>query len=455
MSEASTTDRQDDGPSRGSLLVVFLTVFIDLLGFGIVLPVLPVYGRHIAREYQLSDLTIGVIVGTLMASFSLMQFLFLPFWGKLSDRYGRRPILMIGLAGSTLFYFMFGLATAWRSLIGLFVARIGAGISGATIATAQAYIADVTPGKERTKGMALIGAAFALGFTIGPVIGAGSILIGGKDALSPALGYAAAALSGVALLLAIFKLPESLKERCETKRSLLDFNAIRLATSTRTIPLLLLTSFVTVFSFANFESTLSLVIDGMLEQIEGDSETRPPLVGALAGAAEALGIKEAERLRLFMVMVTFSYLGFVLTLAQGFLVRRLATRLSEFVLAATGTITSIVAFLLLIITMRAGHYGGFCLAMALEVVGFSMVTPSIQSLISRRTDATHQGQILGLGQSLSSLARILGPVIGISLLQLDSTYPFSLAAALMFAGLGLVIWQSKADDLPVESSAED
>src|SRR5437763_1718907 len=133
-----------DAPRKGSLLVIFLTVFIDLLGFGMVLPLLPIYAKQFASQYGLSQTEIGVLTGLLMSSFSAMQFLFLPIWGRLSDRHGRRPILMLGLAGSTLFYAMFGMATAWRSLVGLFVARIGAGIAGATISTAQAYIADTT-----------------------------------------------------------------------------------------------------------------------------------------------------------------------------------------------------------------------------------------------------------------------------------------------------------------------
>src|SRR5688572_24308754 len=157
---------------KASLFVVFLTVFIDLLGFGMVLPLLPLYGKSFAARHAFSDSEVGWIVGLLMASFSAMQFLFVPVWGRLSDRWGRRPVLIIGLAGSTLFYGLFGLATAWQSLTGLFAARIGAGIAGATIATAQAYIADVTTKERRARGMALIGAAFALGFTLGPMLGA-------------------------------------------------------------------------------------------------------------------------------------------------------------------------------------------------------------------------------------------------------------------------------------------
>ena len=149
--KASGSSRTD-GPRKGSLLVIFLTVFIDLLGFGIVLPLLPIYGKHFAAMHGLSQHQMGWVIGLLMSSFSAMQFFFLPVWGRLSDRFGRRPILLIGLSASTLFYFMFGLAAAWRSLAGLFVARIGAGIAGATISTAQAYIADTTAEKPAPRG---------------------------------------------------------------------------------------------------------------------------------------------------------------------------------------------------------------------------------------------------------------------------------------------------------------
>src|SRR5262245_23209507 len=127
---------------RGSLLVIFLTVFIDLLGFGMVLPLLPIYAKQFTADKS------GLLIGLLMASFSAMQFLFAPMWGRLSDRVGRRPVLMIGLAGSVAFYALFGFMTVWKSLIGLFVSRIGAGIAGATIPTTQAYIADTTTLEE-------------------------------------------------------------------------------------------------------------------------------------------------------------------------------------------------------------------------------------------------------------------------------------------------------------------
>ena len=140
---------------------------IDLLGFGVVLPLLPRYGERLEAG--------PATVGMLMASFSAMQFLFTPVWGRLSDRVGRRPILILGLAGSVVFYALFGYASRIASLWLMFVSRMGAGISGATIATAQAYIADSTPPERRGKGMALIGAAFGIGFTFGPLLGAAAL----------------------------------------------------------------------------------------------------------------------------------------------------------------------------------------------------------------------------------------------------------------------------------------
>ncbi|HEV3448203.1 MAG TPA: MFS transporter, partial [Gemmataceae bacterium] len=158
-------------------------MFIDLLGFGIVLPLLPRYGKEFLEPLFPGDGQAklrGAILGLLMASFSAMQFLFAPIWGRISDRVGRRPFLLLGLAGSVIFYALFGFASDWGRMEGhqlfglvlLFVARIGAGIAGATVSTAQAVIADTTPPEKRSQGMALIGAAFGLGFTFGPAFAA-------------------------------------------------------------------------------------------------------------------------------------------------------------------------------------------------------------------------------------------------------------------------------------------
>lgn len=435
-----------DEPRKGSLLVIFLTVFIDLLGFGIVLPLLPLYSKQFALQHDFSRAQTGLITGLLMGSFSAMQFLFLPVWGRLSDRFGRRPIILVGLGASTFFYAMFGVAAAWRSLAGLFITRIGAGIAGATISTAQAYIADTTSKEKRAKGMALVGAAFALGFTLGPLICAGSLLLGSAVAESPWPGYVAASLSGMALLLAIFQLPESLHPGSQTAgRSLLDVAALRQAVRIPSIPWLLLTSFIAVFSFAIFESTLSWQVDHLVSEADATTETSttassaPGLPVRVVEWVRERGYERTEDVAQIVVLFAFVYLGVILTLAQGFLVRRLADRLSEARMAVTGVVLATAGFLWLAWSTWQGSLGQLLLAMAAEVVGFAFVNPSLQSLISRRSDPRQQGGILGLGQSATSLARIFGPVCGLSIFPRNAAYPYLVSAGLMVAALALVM----------------
>ena len=432
MSAEVKTDRN---PGRGSLFIVFLTVFIDLLGFGIVLPILPIYGKHFAQQHSLTAAQTGWILGILMAVFSLMQFLFLPFWGRLSDRYGRRPILLIGLAGSTFFYALFGLASLWQSLWWLFAARIGAGVAGATISTAQAYIADVTSSDRRTKGMALIGAAFALGFTVGPLIGAVSLLIGDRAALSPWPGFLAAILSGSAFLLALWRLPESLTSKSQhAARGLLDIAGLKVVLAAPTIGLLLLTSFVAGFSFATFESTLSLEIKRLCEMVAVPGATVSGIQGLIRWV-QGLGYTSAEDVHLAVVLITYTYLGVVLTVAQGFLVRRIAGRVSDGSLAVAGAVVATVGYGLLAVAVRNADFRLLGLAMAVVTVGFAFIPPALQSLISRRTSADQQGHVLGVGQSVSSLARILGPVFGIRLFAHAPPLPFWSVTLLMFVGV--------------------
>ncbi|OYV85115.1 MAG: hypothetical protein B7Z73_14205, partial [Planctomycetia bacterium 21-64-5] len=425
-------------PRKGSLLVIFLTVFIDLLGFGIVLPLLPIYGEDFARQYDLTDQQVGWLIGLLMSSFSAMQFLFLPVWGRLSDRFGRRPIILIGLTASTVFYGMFGLAALYHSLLGLFLTRIGAGIAGATISTAQAYIADTTTKEKRAKGMALIGAAFALGFTLGPMIGAGSLFLGRQVAESPWPGFVASLMSAFALLLAFVKLPESMQPESgvTAQRKLFDRSALRTALAIPSVGLLLLTSALAVFSFANFESTLSVQIDHLaMNSTKADA----PLLGWLAGKIKDSGYERQEDVAIIVVCAAFAYLGVILTLAQGVLVRRLADRLSEGTMAVLGGLSALAGFALLAVATVRGSFELLVGAMAVEVVGFALVNPSLQSLISRRSDPNQQGGILGLAQSATSLARILGPVFGLRLFKQSPELPYYGAAGLMVLALVLIV----------------
>ncbi len=398
--------------SRKPLLIIFITVFIDLLGFAIVLPLLPRYGRHFeATKFEL---------GLLMASFSAMQFLFAPLWGRLSDRIGRRPVLIVGLAGSTIFYTLFALVTQYGNagpilglspLIWLFITRSGAGIAGATIPTAQAYIADSTDEKSRGKGMAIIGAAFGIGFTFGPLLGAWFVSNDAGGVPSPAPGYVAAALSALATLAAIVLLPESLTTDVASRpaRKWFDAGAFSKAMSRPHVGLLLATIFLTTFAFAQFETTLSLL-------------------------TKELGVGDQSN------FYVFAYIGLILTLAQGMLVRRLLPKLGEFRMALIGT-TLMMAGLGLIGVAAASTNGGMSLlwyVLPVCVVGFSCTTPSLNSLLSLNTRDDQQGEVLGVGQSVSSLARILGPIAGLSLLEYGRSLPYWMATGLMAVGLLMV-----------------
>lgn len=450
---------------KAGLLLVFVTVFIDLLGFGIVLPLLPRYGRHFEAD--------GFQLGLLMASFSAMQFLFAPIWGRISDRIGRRPVLIIGLLGSTISYALFGFATALGkegSLLGihalpwLFMTRIGAGIAGATIATAQAYIADVTGQTERAKGMALIGAAFGIGFTFGPLIGAGFVsadpvvnltneqyeyvlqldrtqdisletvfeelrgisplsnvderllretLTNPDIDLNPtpsaAPGYVAAVLSGIALLCAIFILPESLRpESKSAAHQWLNISQLKRLMTSKEIAVVLIGIFVSTLCFAQFESVLSLL-------------------------TESLGL--AARYNFFV----FAYVGFVLTLSQGMLVRRLVPKLGEYKMAVSGAILMTIGLALVAAATFQQSRGFLYAVLPISVIGFSFITPSLQSLLSRLSTDDQQGEVLGVGQSLSSLARILGPIIALTIYEHSPADPYLLGAAIMLVAGGLFI----------------
>jgi multidrug resistance protein len=400
MTAAETTST---GRRKSPLVVLFLIVVIDLIGFGIVLPLLPRYGER----YGVSPIALGF----LMASFSAMQFVFAPFWGRLSDRKGRRPILMVGLLGSVLSYTMFGFADSFALLL---ISRLAAGFFGATIGAAQAYIADVTPQAERGRGMALIGAAFGLGFTIGPAIGG----YASARLSHSAPGFIAAGLSAAAFALAVVALPEPPSHRERAERHLLDTTAIRHALATPTIPLILALQFVATFAFASFEATLSLLTKAAWHY---DEEANAKV---------------------------FTFVGLVLVMSQGFVVRRLMPRVGELRFVVLGALLMAAGLGGLSWSASAASVPAMYVALAVAVLGFAMVTPSLASLLSRRTPAAHQGEVLGLGQSMLSMARILGPIWGNWLFGLSWTMPHVAAAnILLVAFLGaLVLARAPAPD---------
>jgi DHA1 family tetracycline resistance protein-like MFS transporter len=367
------------------LLPIFLTVVIDLLGFGIVLPLLPLY----ADKWNASPLMIAM----LFTAFSALQFVSAPLWGRLSDRIGRRPVLLVGLAGSVASYLLFAIASFDALLMLLFVSRITAGIFGGTISTAYAYIADVTSTEERGRGMALIGMAFGIGFTLGPAVGGL-----GHELNVAAPGFIAAALSAIAFLFAWRNLPEPEGHKPAPRRSWFDVSAFRDALRAETIGAILLINFLVITCFSLMESTVGL-----------------------------LG-RRIHKLEFWQIGLLFTYLGFWTALTQGMIVRRYMKRVGETRFVIAGVVT---------LGLGMAAFGnaptlGWLIALApLAVLGFGMVTPSLNSLLSRRSAADVQGGIMGVNQSLQSLSRIVGPLIGLPLFGIQTHLPFYVGAGMM------------------------
>ncbi|HEU4724608.1 MAG TPA: MFS transporter [Candidatus Eisenbacteria bacterium] len=373
----------------GPRLVLFLTVFIHLLGFGLLLPVLPYY----AKTYGAG----GLIVGLLSASFSFFQFLFAPVWGRLSDRVGRRPILLGSLLVTSASYLVFGFA---HSLWLLFASRILAGIAGAVLPTAQTYIADTTSPEERTKGMGMIGAALGLGFTFGPAIG-GALSHWGYSV--PA--FASAGFALLAAVLAFFLLPESLSPESRAEAA-----ARRLARPGLAV------AFSDAFAHASVRPVLILYFVGTL---------------CFAGLEATFALFGHDRYGLTAMNVGYllGYMGILAVLMQGGLVGRLARKFGEPTLVRSG-------FLLLAAGMLAAGvappFSWLLVALAAVALGNGLASPSLAGLVSIATIAAEQGSVLGVYQALGSLARTIGPFLGgLAFDTLGPTSPLWIGGAIL------------------------
>ena len=389
------------------LPILFVTVFLDLVGFGIIIPFLAYYVESFGAR--------AAIVGLLMSSYSLAQFVFAPVWGRLSDRVGRRPILLLGLLGSVAGFTLFGLAS---TLSMLFLGRALMGIFGATIPTAQAAVADVTAPEDRARGMGLIGAAIGLGFILGPALG--GLLSNLSSVLRLPLFernpyalpcLASAALAALNLVAAAFFLPESLPAGRRGSRIAERFSRLDQISRGLTDPRmrrLLLTYFLFMLGFTMMEATLTLFIEGRIGA--GDHAQLVRRVGYL-----------------------FGFIGIIQVALQGGLVGRLARAFGERQLLIAGcSITALSLAAMPAATSWAGIYGcAFGLA-----CGHGLSQPSITSLISRASPAESQGGALGISQSAASLARVLGPAMGGALFQqVAPGAPYLVAAALSIAAV--------------------
>lgn len=384
-------------------VVIFITVFIYLLGFGMIIPVLPILSTHYgATAFQ---------VGLLMSVFSLMQFLFSPFWGKLSDQFGRRPILIYCLLGEGISYLVLAQS---KSIEMLFVARILTGFFGASISTASAYISDITSREDRTKGMALIGAAFGLGFLFGPAIGGGLTILAKRYSQDQSFiltfsAYPVALLCFLTFIFAYFFLVESvdrkkIAEEKATRKQL--HNIFEMFQKPILGPLMLIFGMATL-SMSMMESTLVLFMKDKF----------------------SWGITEAS--------FGFAYVGICIVFTQGYLVRKLIPRYGEKFIIRLGLIGMATGFGFIAL---ANSIWMMALAMTFLSVGNAFTNPSVLGSISLITPADKQGVTLGTTQSLSALGRVIGPALGTLLFGAVSfSAPFWIGSLLLILNVFVVM----------------
>jgi DHA1 family tetracycline resistance protein-like MFS transporter len=350
------------------LTLIFLVVFIDLLGFGILIPILPTFA---VKVLNMNESSVGIVV----AVYSLTQFLFNPLFGSLSDRFGRRNIILISLLLNASGYIIFAFTHSFLMLI---LSRVIAGIGGSSIGVAQAYIADVTTVQERAKGMGLIGVAFGLGFVFGPMLGGVFSKFGYE-----VTGFASASFSLLAFILSYFYLPESLKNLGENisqkTRKLLDIKALGAVFKQKSSLFVITLTFFLTFSVANIYGTFAIL------------------------GSQKFGFTDFDNGMLFGIM------GIVSVIMQGFLMGKLTKIFSQLQLL-------IIGFISLALGLAMIPYGSTFLVMSLILglmsVGTGALQPILLSLISQVASESEQGMVLGLNQSLSSLARVLGPLWG-------------------------------------------
>jgi DHA1 family multidrug resistance protein-like MFS transporter len=373
---------------RQKILILSFALVVVMLGFGMVIPIFPFYIEKLGAS--------GSHLGLLIATSALLEFLFAPVWGSVSDRTGRKPILIVGMIGYALSSLLFGLSTQlWM----LFASRALSGIlSSATSATAMAYISDSTPEEKRGGGLGMLGAAAGLGMIVGP--GVGGWL--GMDSLSLPF-FVAAAISLVALVLIVFFLPESLpiEARRQAGGKVDTIHAKKLWSALwGPVGLLLFLLFLVSFGLTNFESVFGLYAAGKFGY-------GPERVGAI-------------------LMV----IGIVSTVGKATLIGPLTRWWGEALIVKVSLAASSVGFVVL---LQAQTYPTLLLATGLFILSKTLLRTAVLSLISKRT-TTGQGASMGLGNSFISLGRIVGPIWAGFIFDVNVNYPYLSGAAIMFVG---------------------
>jgi DHA1 family tetracycline resistance protein-like MFS transporter len=373
--------------SGSPLLVLFFTIFLDLLGFGLIIPILPLF----ARELGASDLIIGAIAGL----YSFMQFGFSSFWGGLSDRIGRRPVILVSILLMAISYLALGWA---NSLLMLVFARALAGFGAANLSAAQAYISDISAPKDRAKNFGIIGAAFGLGFIVGPPIGGFLKSHYGIEWV----GYAAMIFCMINFLMAYFLLPESLREKAPNKLIFSNpLKDISIGLSRPTIRELLSINFIFIVAFSMMHVTATLMW------------------------AEHYHYSEAE------IGYIFAYIGVLAIIIQGGLLGWFNRKFGDSKLLVSGNLLMCVGLTALPFVPANIFIPLGLFTLAVISLGNSFLTPTINNMLSEVAENHEKGKVLGTNQSFGSLARVVGPVIGGLLYGIQFQAPYILSGILM------------------------
>lgn len=472
---------------KSALYVIFFTAFLDILGFGIVIPQLGVYSTKFGAS--------GDIIGILGATYPTMQFLFAPFWGRLSDRFGRRPVLLSSIFGTGLGYIMFALA---QSLPLLFISRAIDGITGANISAAQAYVSDVTDPEERSKVFGMFGAIFGIGFVLGPAIGLGLAQLPGDWGSNFGVGCFTAVLAFINWAVAARRLPETLDE--ETRREnaqrhkeagstwkLIDVQSFRMAFTIPKLNLMMLIIFVATFAFANLQVTYTpfLIVQyirpAVQKQIYADpakaaDEARKELAHeALSGkihapkdtkfapsmggdfnpnipAPNGLSWRRVEQTLVQYRAVDlsneiFAVIGITAIFVQGGLIGLLRKKFREVALVASGVL--IMAIGMLLVPWPPSFAGQFPVII-IFALGNGLFSPVLSALVSQYSPDEKRGELFGVYQSMQSLGRIAGPIIGGFVFEvLSHQAPYFVGGLTMLIAFVLALYLKKSDVVAV------
>jgi DHA1 family tetracycline resistance protein-like MFS transporter len=413
-------DSNSAAPSKGALGTIFLIVFADLMGFGIIIPLLPLY----AAQYHASPLDIGL----LFSIYSACQFIASPILGVLSDRYGRRPVLIFSQLGSSLGYLLLGVVMniQWMNptyaLLLIYCSRLIDGLSGGNISTAQAYISDVTSAENRARGMGVLGAAFGVGFAMGPALGALLVTV------HPALpGYFAAVMSFVAMLQTYFRLQESRVHKPADAAGWLHPSRFKPIFAKGLLVQLLLIAFISMAAFVMLESMVAIF----------------------------LANPKTFQFHPWQVGLYYAYLGVIIATVQGGFIGRLTKYFGEWPLAIAGPVFVGMGMALLAIV---GIYPVLLLLLAggaINAIGRSLQTPTLYSLISHSSDPREQGLVFGLNQGLGSIARVIGPMIAGAAYDVNISGPFIIAGVVvLLASLWTATLRSQIATSPHDLAAD-